>query len=165
MSDSWNPTIKTPNGDVIEPDRREGYIQPYRKESVLRQHVEDGLCTREIAEEYGVSITTIQENFRKHGLEFPERGIDPRDRFEHTRELHDEYGVPWGLNQYCNDGEGRVERMADGGHELANAIEWVFTMYECPDCGAVYLTEAGQHDCMRGHAKTAANELAQGGQD
>lgn len=152
MSDAeWNPTIRTPDGKELEPDACEGYIAEYRKESVLRECVNDGLTTQEIADKFGVNTTTIQEHMRRQGVTRPGTTTN-RKRYAQTREIHNQSGVVWGTNQYANDGQGRVERKADGGEEPEGP-------FHCPDCGDEHATEAAQHECMREHARDEADKL------
>lgn len=163
MSESWfNPTMKTRDGEEVSDYTPGNERADHKDPDVLREYVEDGWLTVEIADEFNVSTSTIRRQMQNHDI--PRPGREPAAYNQLTREIHNEVGMEWAVNQYGHDGEGRVERMADGGHDLGDGFAWLGKVHECPECGAEYLTEAEQHDCMRGHAKTAANELAQGGQ-
>lgn len=158
MSDDWfNPTFKTRDGEELS-DYEPGNGRPAHQDpELLRRFVDAGWITVHIAQELGVSTSTIHRQMQAHDIPRPDR--EPEAYNQLTREIHNEVGLEWAVNQYGHDGEGRVERMADGGHDLGDGLNWLGEMHECPDCGWSYPTEKGQHDCMRGHAREMADEM------
>lgn len=158
--------MKSADGEEIEIGAESEYIQPYRKEEVLREHLDDGLALREIADIYNVGDNTIRRHIHDHGIEYTPRGIGQSQQLKRVHELHEMSGVAWparkpgGEFKPAPSIDADLEPVADGGSDLAVAIEWCFGVYECPDCGHSFHTRKGQHDCMRGHVRELANQLA-----
>lgn len=155
----WNPTMRTPDGEPIEPEQQSGKIPEYRKEAVLREHVENGLTVSDIADQYRVGRNTIGFHLRRFGIE-PPRPEYKSERFERTRELHEDANDRWGTHQYAKGGLADRDVIADGGNDIGEAIAWALDLYECPDCGREHPTVKGQHDCMRRHSQKLAIRLA-----
>lgn len=117
--------------DGAELDDFGGGEEPrHRREEVLRRmHHGEEMATSEMAGELGVSKTTIHDQMNRHGIE--RLGHRPEDESAGPPDEHDERSVP------------------DPGSPDAPFV--------CPDCGRGHSSMADQHDCMRSHARAAAD--------
>lgn len=159
MSEAWNPTIKTPDGEPVSfenpnPERE------YKRKDVLELLVGYGCLTKQIARGFGVGENTIRRQMHNNGVEPPGKPDPQNYNGEHTRAAHDAGGAEYHVNQYLNDGEGRVERQASD-PTVAEAFQFVICRRNpCPECGRDFPTAEEQHDCIRGHSRGLASYLA-----
>lgn len=101
MSDDWDATLVTPDGDPVEIDDEpfgERVTREYEREDVLRElYVERGLSTREIADELNTSQTTVRRNLDRASIETRDASEVNRASKTHYKSAIDKHSEEQGV--------------------------------------------------------------------
>lgn len=131
---SFDPTFLTPDGTELERSGRvtSDETPEHRDADVLRRmHHDEGMPVSNMADELGVSASTVRGQMVRLGVE--RLGHRPESSLSGRR----------GANDHSGESALDLDAGSDGQHP-------------CPDCGQEYLDPADQHDCMRAHARRRA---------